>query len=391
MFTIPTLSLLYDQALADLQTEMGITLPVFGKLFLRPLAAVMAAKQKLYYLALGDIQKNIFVDTADSEANGGTLERFGVVKLNRRPFPARAGQYVITLTGTTGSVIAARTTWLSDDSSSNPGQLYILDADHTMAASSDTITVRATQAGIGSRLLVGDTLTATAPIAGVQRAAVVAAEAVEPLAAEDTEAYRAKAIQAYRLEPQGGAVTDYRLWSYDAQGVQQTYPYAHSGDSCQIDVYIEATVADSTDGRGTPTNTILAAVADAIELDPDTTKSIYDRGRRPLGVFMVNCKPITPLNVDITISGLGATTAEQNTIRTALRDAIAKIRPYVAGVDIQAERNDVLDINKITFIVQTARPGSAGFGTSMTIDSIPKLSYLFDGRYIPYLNSVTFV
>ena len=59
MITIPTLSQLYNDILASLEAEMNITIPVFGKNFLRAMAAVQAAKLKLYYLAIGNLQKNI--------------------------------------------------------------------------------------------------------------------------------------------------------------------------------------------------------------------------------------------------------------------------------------------------------------------------------------------
>ena len=87
MITIPTLKELYDQVLSDLETQYSISIPLFGKNFLRALAMVQAAKLKIFYLAVANLQKNIFVDTADPEASGGTLERFGRVKLGRNPFP----------------------------------------------------------------------------------------------------------------------------------------------------------------------------------------------------------------------------------------------------------------------------------------------------------------
>lgn len=80
---IPTTQELYTSIKSDLETELNINIPVFGKIFLRALAAVQAAKLKLYYLAIASVQKNIFPDTADPESIGGTLERFGIVKLGR--------------------------------------------------------------------------------------------------------------------------------------------------------------------------------------------------------------------------------------------------------------------------------------------------------------------
>src|SRR5688500_5678547 len=231
MIIIPTLNQLYTSILNDLETEFGTNIPLFGKNFLRALAAVQAAKLKLYYVALGGVQKNIFVDTADPESSGGTLERFGRIKLGRNPFPAQAGQYEVQVTGSVGATIPASSTFKSNDDSLNPGKLYVLDLAYMLIATTDTITVRALEAGTDSRVEVGDQLTATAPISGVNSLVEVTAESVAPLDAEGTEEYRGKAVEAYQLEPNGGAASDYRIWSFDVPGVARVYPYARTGES----------------------------------------------------------------------------------------------------------------------------------------------------------------
>lgn len=391
MTTIPTISQLYTDVLSDLEAEMTITIPVFGKFFLRAFAAVQAAKLWLIYLAVGFVQKNIFIDTADPVSMGGSLERFGYVKLGRLPFPATAGQYEVTITGSTGAIVPAKATFKSDDTSASPGKLFVLDVAYTLTAPTDTITIRALEAGLDSKLEIGNTLTATAPIANVNKTAAVTAETVEPLSAEDIEEYRQKAIQAYRLEPQGGAATDYRRWSSDAQGVQNVYPYAAPGNDSEVNLYVEATIADSTDGKGTPSAGLLADVEEVVDLDPDTTKPILDRGRRPLQVI-VNYLPVTIVDVDIDIADFqDLTAAKQTAILNALTAAISEIRPFIAGADILSEKNDILNTNKIVFEIQTAVPGSVFGAVTMTIDGSPEATYTFLNGEIPYLNSVSYV
>jgi hypothetical protein len=392
MITIPTINQLYTGILADLEAEYEITIPVFGKNFLRALAAVQAAKLKIFYLMIGMIQKNLFVDTADSEANGGTLERFGRVKLGRNPFAATSGQYTVQVTGTVGSIIPASSTFKSNDDALNPGKLFVLDVDFTLESSPDTITLRALEAGTDSKLSVGDNLTATAPISGVNKSAAVTVESVAPVSAEGIEVYRGKIIESFRLEPQGGAATDYRLWATDAIGVKQTYPYASSGNANEIDIYVEATPEDSTDGKGTPSSTILNNVGDVIEFDPDTSLDISQRGRRPLGVFAVNTLPVVPLDVVITITGFsGLTTAIQNLIESALTDRISDIRPFIAAAEDLSDKDDILDINTIIYTILTARPGSIFTSISMTIDGGAESSYTFTDGNIPYLSAINYV
>ena len=390
MQAIPTYTEIYNSVISDLESQFGVNIPTFGKNFLRSIAMVQAAKLKLYYLAVANIQKNIFVDTAEPESIGGTLERFGRVKLNRNPFPAAAGQYTLEVTGTVGAVIPAQTTFKSDDTAQSPGKLFILDNAFTLLTSTDEITVRSLETGIETKLAVGDTLTATAPIALVNQSAEVTAETIEPSAAETVEDYRKKALDAYRLEPQGGAATDYRLWSADAQGVKQTYPYAKSGSEYQINLYVEATVADSTDGKGTPSALLLAAVEEVVEFDPDTTRPNSERGRRPLQAI-VNFLPIVPREVSIVINGLvGRTTEIETLISNALKEEINKVRPFVSACDVLSEKNNILDNNKIVATIFNTRPGSIFGAINLTVDGTTYTSYTFINGFIPHVNSITF-
>lgn len=392
MITIPTLTQLYNAIISDLETTYGSTIPTFGKNMLRVFAAVQAGKLKLYYLAIGNLQKNIFIDTADPVASGGTLERFGYIKLGRYPFPAVAGQYVVSVTGTVGATITARTTFKSNDDSVNPGILFILDVAHVMAYSSDLITIRALTAGAVSKMAVGDKLTATAPIVNVDSIVTIVSEAVAPLDSENIEDYRDKGIQAYQQEPQGGAATDYREWAFDAQGVKNTYPYAKSGYANEIDLFVEATTGDSTDGKGTPSAALLLAVQAVVEFDPDTTKPLNERGRQPLGVFQVHYLPVTIKTIDIFIpSFAGLTPTIQTEIFNALQDHVNLIRPFVSAADVLADKNDILDTNQIVSVILLTRPGSSFGAVTFKVDGVTMSTYTFVQGNIPYLNSVNFV
>jgi len=392
MRPIPTLSQLYTDIIADLDNSFqGQPITPFGKVWLRAMAAVQAAKLKLYYLAVADVQKNIFVDTAYPEAQGGTLERFGRVKLNRNPFPARAGQYTATVTGTLGATIPLNATFKSDDSSAAPGYLFVLDSANTLPGTTGTITIRAFTPGIEARLAVGNTLTATAPLAGVDSRITIASVTIEPAAAEDIEQYREVVEDSFRTEPQGGSGGDYRIWSADAQGVERVYPYATSGGTFEIDLYVEATVADSTDGKGTPSNILLAAVESVIEIDPDTTRPLNERWRRPVQVIL-NMKPITPLDVTVTVYNYqGLTPDIQAAITASVADTVNGVRPFVSIADILADRNDVLSVNRIVAAIFQARSGSLFNTVELYVNGNLTTSYTFTNGNIPYFVSINFI
>lgn len=388
MNTIPTTIELYNGIITDLEAELGIPIPDEGKTMLRALAGVQAGKLKMFYLAIGELQKNIWVDLADPVAVGGTLERFGFTKLGRYPYPATDGVYTATVTGTLGATIPALTQFKSDDDSLNPGYLFILDNAHTLTGTTDSISIRALTAGLESLLAIADTLTATAPLLNVNQNIVITAITTNPVAAETIEQYRQKAIQAYQLTPQGGAPADYRLWGLDAQGTRQIYPYATSGSPNEVDIYVEALPADSVPvNTGIPTGTILTDVYDDIIADPDTGV-----GRKPLAVFAVNVYPIDALDVDITIdSGGTITVPQQALIQAAVEEWAYNIRPFIAGIDNAALRNDTISTFGIGSVVIDTIGGAIISSITMDVDGTPETSYQFDNGQIPYITTITFI
>lgn len=387
MTTIPTIRQLYEAIISDLETEFSVTIEPNGKTFFSALAAVQAATLYQFYLGAANVQKNIWVDTAEPASVGGTLERFGYTKLGRLPYPASEGVYTCTVTGTAGAVIPATTTFKSDDSSLNPGFLFILDTAFTFSGSSGSISLRALDAGRGSLLAVADTLTATSPLINASQQATVTAISTDPVNAETTEEYRQKAEQAYRLTPQGGAAVDYRLWGSEAAGVRQIYPYASQTEPNEIDVYVEAFPDDSIDGHGTPSPTIITDVEDNIEADPDT-----GIGRRPIGTFLVNVVSIDPLPVDVAIDSGGAITPEQETlINAALEEFLYEIRPFVAGIDILSERNDTVSVYKIGGVVTATVSGVPISSITIDVGGTPESNYQFEFGQIPYLGTVTYL
>lgn len=384
MIAIPTIAQLRTDIISDLEAQYSITIPLFGKNWLYVLASVQAGKLWLAYKYMGLVQKNILPDTADSESNGGTLERFGRIKLGRNPFPATAGIYTIQLVGSLGTIIPASTTWKSDDDSLNAGIQFILDTAFTLNGT-DIVTVRALTTGLEGQQSIGNTMTVNSPIGGLTSVATVVTESTTPQSAESISDYRAKIIQSDRLEAQGGAGADYRLWASEVQGVKQSYPKASSGLINVVDLFIEATIADSTDGKGTPTATILTNVQTAIE-----TPTANRPARKPI-TTVVSYQKVTPLNVDVTINGFVGSALDKTLIDQAIEDYLSDIRPFVASIDVLVDRNDVFNTNKLIFIITSTVPGVVFTSVDLDVDGSTVSSHQFTNGDIPYLSSVTYV
>jgi hypothetical protein len=134
----------------------------------------------------------------------------------------------------------------------------------------------------------------------------------------------------------------------------------------------------------------LTDVEAVVNLNPDITLALNERGRRPV-TAIVNYLPVTIKNVNIEIVGLiGNTSAITAAILSALTSSVSKVRPFVAAADILEDKNDILDINKIIATILTVRPGAIFTSVNLEIDSVSVSTYTFTQGDIPYLNSVTY-
>lgn len=390
MKPIPSISELKETISNDLKSRLNLSDDVLKKT-LDAFASVIAGIQKLSYLYLGNIQDNVFPDTADLEVNGGTLERIGRIQLGRNPRPATVGVFEISLIGATGSTLRAGITFKSNENAKNPGQLYISDSIYTMSGSGDIIEIRSLGSGAGFDLNVGDILTITEPVLGVNQSVTVVSVVEQPKSSESIDVYRQNILDSIQLEPQGGAKTDYRLWAADAQGVRKVYPYVKDGDAGVVQVFVEATIADSTDQKGTPSPSLLLEVEDVIEFDPDPTKLTNERGRKPIQARL-EVGPISLVPVDVVISGL---LQDNATIRTSISNNLSTylydIRPYIAGADLRRDKNDILYESRLQNVLTGVLSASNFFtGFEMRIDGNIETNYTFALNNIPFLNSVTY-
>lgn len=396
MVTAPTLNELYAAISADFKNRFGISSENDLKRVLIALASVNAAMLKLFYLALMDVQKNTWPDLADSEEMGGTLERFGRLKLGRDPYPATQGAYTLTVTGTIGATIPIGTQYKSSANSTHPNSLFTATESVTLTAETGSIAVLSDRSGTDYELAIGDELYTVNPIIGITSKALVDSVDTIPTDAEDIEVYRELVLQSFRLEPNGGSASDYVFWALDVDGIRTVYPFTAAGTSGVATIYAEATVAASTDGHGTPTTALMEALwksdkTGVFELDPDTTQSIYERGRRQIGLSEITVLPVNPMPVLVTITGLKVQIdSEKSSISSKITDMLYLKRPYVAGVGDINDRNDTIYLSDIIIAISEAvAVGNTYNSVSVTCGGQP-LPYQFLNGNIPYLSSVVY-
>lgn len=391
MKPIPSIKELQARVSSALKTSLDINDPKV-KLVIDALSGVLAGEMKLLYLYLSDIQNNLFPDTADTAENGGELNRMGQIYLNRQPKPATDGVYTARVNGLANAVLRAGLTYKSNDDSNAPGFLFVLDAEYILTGTDDVVTLRSLNAGPEYLLNIGDSLTATEPLIGADQQVIIDDETTPPSASESTDVYRQNIISAIQLEPQGGAKTDYRLWAQDAQGVQRVYPYVKNGAAGVVQIYVEATTEDSIDSNGTPSGALLDEVEQVIEMDPDTTLDVNERGRKPIQVVL-EVLPVSTKPVDVTIVGIEVdNTSIRNNIRNNLVDFLFNVRPYIGGADLPRDKNDVLTAVKMQSVVDDTIGNANSFiDFKLYVDGVELNTYTFDGGVIPYLRNVTYI
>ena len=390
MKTIPTIKDIYGQIEKDLKNKLNLQ-DTELKLVVDAIASVFSGQIKLVYLYLYDIQKNSFPDTADPESEGGMLSRLGYIFLGRYPFPASDGYYTAIVTGIENSKLRSQLTFKSNDEALNIGKMFILDSEHTMSGGENIITIRSLDAGLGSLLNPGDKLNITEPVLGADAVITIQNVVTRPTSPESTDDYRQKILDIIQIEPFGGARGDYRIWSTDARGVKRVYPYVKENESGTVQIYVEATTDDSVDGEGTPSLSLMDEVKDVIELDPDQTKPINERGRKPIQAN-IEVLPISVRYVTINIGGLNNRSEEEKTnLFNGILNYIQTVRPFIQGADLDRNRNDILSSGKLQGIALDSLNKSNYFNTfTMYVDGQIETQFQFSRANIPVLREITY-
>ena len=385
MITSPSLSDLYSSISSNFKSEFDIQDENDLKRVLTAIASSDAGMLKIFYLALLDVQKNILPDLADNEAMGGTLERFGRLKLGRDPNPATQGRYSLTFTGVSGTTLPIGTQFVNKVTN----KYYTTDASATLSGISGTITILADKSGLDT-LQVGDILFSVNTIININSQAIVASIVSIASDSEDLEDYRKLINQSYRLEPNGGSASDYIFWALDVPSVRTVYPYTSAPGMANI--YVEGIT-----GNGTVLQSTLDLLwkssdkTGVFEQDPDITLSDYERGRRQLGFTDLNLMSVAALPVVVTITNLkdqssGVTASIQSEISSMLYDK----RPYISGVGDINNRNDTLYFRDVVSALDNALTnGNTYDDVSVTVNGLA-IPFQFLNGNIPTLTSVVY-
>lgn len=273
-------------------------------------AKVIAGKTFEVFQFAAYIQKQMFAHTApdiDSLLRHG--EELGIPRK-----PAAPAEGVVTVTGDAAFTVNADAIFARTDGV----QFAVVAGGSSPGAGTLDVSVVALTDGTAANTEPGAPLEI---VSGVDLSTATAAVNADGITlgtdVEDIESYRARILFRKRNPPHGGSAADYVIWAGQVAGVTR--------------VYVERLWA----GRGTVRVFPLfdAAYANGVPTSQDLTRVANHVGALQPAGAVVSIAAVSPVVVDVVISGLSpGTTATQESVIAELRDAFRRnSRP--AGTD----------------------------------------------------------
>lgn len=367
MAAFPTAIQLFNTFLAKFESKINQDSPLNDKAFLRVESKTLSITATL-------LQKEVI--TAQRENLAITASRDGLILIgNEYDLPIKnevSTVLNVTLPATTGVQIPAGTNFTGDDN----GILYFNADVATSVADLVTFQITSRTPGVIGNLAAAQTLTISRQIPGAELTATIVTVETTGANAEETEVYRQRVLDIIRAPGGGGNSADFRNWAQEQEGVTRAYSYSGvafgdpefpGGSPPERTVYIEADTSIDIDGIAPPS--LLTDTKNTIITDPDTNQH-----RQPLGLtndtlFVVSIRRTDIFTEIRNASFLNGTEAQVKAdIDTALTNYYLGLNPFVEGLDIDADRNDLITDLTVSRTVQdilTANGASAqgiGFG-----------------------------
>ena len=352
--------------------EFNTQLRILPKSFIKILCKVFAGIFIIVYKLVGWYFLQMFPETADWKevtilgVRLRPLVKLGVLFGVGEPLAGVQWRGIITIDVLTqGSVLYSGTQLKSNVT----GKLYIVEETKTLLQQKETVSVVCTEIGAAGNLEQNDTLNFVNPYGFIETEAVVSDVVRVGLDNELESSYRNRVINRFRLQPQGGALADYRIWASEVPGVLNVYPYNDKEQPGGVLLYVSG-ISDVYADR-IPDKGLLKKVGEACTYDPETGKAT----RKPLTAMLdpkndgsySNVKPVSVAVFDVVITGVsGIVPADfAQVVKPALQNYFLDRDLYIRGLSDDNNRINVISKNHvITVINQIAVSVKAIFETA---------------------------
>lgn len=365
-----TIESVNDLIISGLETELNTKFRLLPKSFIRVLAKVLSAVFITLYRQQAWIFLQMFVATA-------SFDEIEVLGRKIRPLvlwgdlvgigaPGSATQFEgeITVVATKVNTYVMQGTQFVNAAT---GKVYLTMENVLLRDVETVIKVKCSEAGSAGNLVEGDELTTTSPLSNIERIAKITSVLLNATDEEDEKTYRSRVESRWRVQPQGGALSDYRKWASEVPGVLQTYIYKDDNSAAGVLIYVVA----NTESR-IPEPNLLVEVGEACSFDPETGS-----GRKPICAILdplqdgtyKNVKPCFVLEFDVYVNGYEGRelSAFVESARSNIGEYFKQREPFVRGLSVDNERNDRISEVNLSGICNDIAEGLNGYFDSVVL------------------------
>lgn len=338
--------------------EFNKKLRLLPKSFIRVFCRVLAGVFIILYKQIGWYFLQLFPETADWQEVTILGQRIRpLVKLGAlfgigEPLAGVQWQGVIEVDVLKmGSVLYSG----SQLKSSVTGKLYVTSETKTLLLNKERVKVVCAEIGTAGNLEENDVLNFVNPYGFIKSEAVVLEVERTGLNEELEANYRERLINRFRLQPQGGALADYRIWAADVPGVLRVYPYNDKEQPGGVILYVSGIPSVFNDRI--PDKGLLKKVGEACTYDPETGKAI----RKPLTAMLdpkndgsyENIKPISIVEIEVAVTGVaGIAPADfAELIKPSLKNYFLDRDLYIRGLSDDNNRTNVISKNHVITVI----------------------------------------
>lgn len=363
-FENKTIEQVNNLIISGIEAELNTKFRLLPKSFIRVLAKVLSAVFITLYKQQAWIFLQMFVDTAS----------FGEVEiLGRKIRPLVMWGNLVGIGEPEGATqwqgkikveVASVNTYLDQGTQfvdPATGLIYITNETVLLKNPFEEIAVKCAESGVAGNVEVDDELNVASPYFNIGKKAVVCEVTDKAVDEESESSYRYRVKSRWQVQPQGGALYDYRKWASDVSGVLQTYIYKDDDSAAGVLIYV---VSDDETRIATPG--ILKEVGEACSYDP-----ITGEGRKPVTAVLdpendgsyANIRACSISSFTVYVDDFEGNEIDsfKSSCKTNFDSYFMEREPFVRGLSVDNNRADRISSVNLTSIANDIAEGVSGY------------------------------
>lgn len=238
------------------------------------------------------------------------------------------------------------------------GKVYLVAETITLGSSSVIAKFLCASTGTVGNLSVGDELEFVNPLGFVSKTVTISSVTITAIDPETETHYRNRVVNRYQVQPQGGALSDYRNWAASVDGVRQTYIYTDENTATGVLIFVAGDPDVYPDRIAT--TALCKAVGSACTYDPDTGKAT----RKPVGATLDpandgsyrNIASVSVKGFIVYITGLSGVDASDFAAiaKPLVSDHFLSREPYIRGLSTDNVIENKVSANNVASIINEA-------------------------------------